>query len=162
MSGGGCYRDVAATGLAIRPLSLADLPRVLEIERLAYSHPWSEGVFQDCFKDSYRCWALSEELGLVGYAIVNYLVDEAHLLNLCVAPDKRRLGGGRCLLRHVLARARAEGMVQVLLEEQAAEAAVVLVLGVITQAVTTVVQKVAQVLLVHHSLEDQVVVAQLI
>jgi len=43
-----------------------------------------------------------------------------------------------------------------------AEAAVVPVLGVTTQAVTTVVQKVAQVLLVHHSLEVQVVVAQLI
>ena len=49
-------------------------------------------------------------------------------------------------------------VVQVLLEEQVAEVAVVPVLGVITQAVTTVVQKVAQVLLAHHSLEDQVVV----
>ena len=46
-------------------------------------------------------------------------------------------------------------VVQVLPEEQAAEAAVALVLEVLTQLVITVVQKAVQVLLVHLFLVDQ-------
>ncbi len=102
--------------LEIRALSRADLSRVLEIERQGYSHPWTEAVFLDCFKDNYRLWALMNGESLVGYAVVAYLVDEAHLLNLCVHPDCRGRGAGRYLLAHLVDRSRDDGMVQVLLE----------------------------------------------
>ncbi|RBP33666.1 [SSU ribosomal protein S18P]-alanine acetyltransferase [Marinobacter pelagius] len=102
--------------LEIRALSHSDLSRVLEIERQGYSHPWSEAVFLDCFKDNYRLWALCKEDSLLGYAVVAYLVDEAHLLNLCVHPDSRGCGAGRYLLEHLVGQAGDDGMVQVLLE----------------------------------------------
>lgn len=104
------------SGAVIRPLSEEDLTAVLEIERLGYSHPWTEAVFLDCFRADYRLWALTRAGVLIGYAVVAYLVDEAHLLNLCVTPSWRQQGGATQLLQHVCARSREDGMRQVLLE----------------------------------------------
>jgi len=100
----------------VRALAQADIERVLDIERQGYSHPWSEGIFLDCFKENYRLWALCLGDCLIGYAVVAYLVDEAHLLNLCVHPGSRGGGAGRCLLEHLIEQAGEDGMSQVLLE----------------------------------------------
>jgi ribosomal-protein-alanine N-acetyltransferase len=100
----------------VRPLAPGDVPAMLDIERQGYSHPWSESVFLDCFKDNYRLWGACQGGVLVGYAVVTYMVDEAHLLNICVHPRARGEGVGRYLLKHVLATAAHEGMSRLLLE----------------------------------------------
>lgn len=110
------WRPAQNRNLAIRALSEADLPQVLELERLGYSHPWTEGVFRDCFKDTYRLWALVGGEDVLGYAVVSTMVDEAHLLNLCIHPQLRGQGAGRQLLRHVLAECLRDGMEQMILE----------------------------------------------
>ncbi|MGO1691980.1 MAG: ribosomal protein S18-alanine N-acetyltransferase [Marinobacter sp.] len=102
--------------LTIRPLVVADLPRMLDIEHQGYSHPWTEGVFLDCFKTSYRLWGACLGHSLVGYAVVAYVLDEVQLMNLCVHPEGRGRGAGRRLLRHLIAEASRESMNQVLLE----------------------------------------------
>ncbi|MDO6441272.1 MULTISPECIES: ribosomal protein S18-alanine N-acetyltransferase [unclassified Marinobacter] len=110
--------DCSAKGLdlAIRPLEPEDLPEMLDIELQGYSHPWSEGVFLDCFKPSYRLWGICQFGSLVGYAVVSYILDEVHLLNLCIHPGCRGRGAGRLLLRHLVEEANREGMNQVILE----------------------------------------------
>lgn len=100
----------------IRSLTVSDLPAVLEVERQSYSHPWTEAVFRDCFRPDYRLWALDRDGAIIGYAVVAYLVDEAHLLNLCVSPAWRHQGDATRLLQHLCARSRDDGMGQVLLE----------------------------------------------
>ena len=100
----------------VQALTADHLPEMLDIERQGYSNPWSEAVFRDCFRADYRLWGLWEADGLLGYAVVAYLVDEAHLLNLCVARHSRRNGAGRQLLRHLMAQAGHDGMSRVLLE----------------------------------------------
>lgn len=117
----GCndFIDVRHADLAIRALTPDDLPRVLDIEHQGYSFPWSEGVFRDCFRDNYRLWALEYGNRLVGYAVVAYMFDEAHLLNICMGSSVRRQGAGRILLRHLLAEATRDGMAQVILEVRA-------------------------------------------
>lgn len=110
------YQKVLHADLLVRPLALDDVPAVLDIERQGYSHPWSESVFRDCFKDNYRLWGACHGDMLLAYAVVAYMVDEAHLLNICVHPSGRGKGVGRYLLRHVLATAAHEGMSQLLLE----------------------------------------------
>ncbi len=102
--------------LGIRPLEPEDLPEMLDIELQGYSHPWSEGIFLDCFKPSYRLWGICQFGSLVGYAVVSYVLDEVHLLNLCIHPGCRGRGAGRLLLRHLLAEATRECMNQVILE----------------------------------------------
>ncbi|WP_373000988.1 ribosomal protein S18-alanine N-acetyltransferase [Marinobacter sp.] len=119
------YQKVLEADLLLRPLAPEDVPAVLDIERQGYSHPWSESVFLDCFKDSYRLWAACHGGLLVGYAVVAYMVDEAHLLNICVHPSARGEGVGRHLLRHVLATAAHEGMSQLLLEVRASNDAAI-------------------------------------
>ena len=110
------YQRVLEADLWVRPLESGDVHTVLDIERQGYSHPWSESVFLDCFKDNYRLWGAFRGDVLTAYAVVTYMVDEAHLLNICVHPGARGKGVGRYLLRHVLATAAHEGMSQLLLE----------------------------------------------
>ncbi|MBS3803923.1 MAG: ribosomal protein S18-alanine N-acetyltransferase [Oleiphilaceae bacterium] len=107
---------VSGKSRQVRALHLDDLDAVLDIERQGYSHPWTPGVFRDCFHANYRTWALTEDKEVIGYAVVAYMVDEAHLLNLCVARRHHRSGGARYLLRHLIAQARQENMSRVLLE----------------------------------------------
>lgn len=112
-------RQVKLQDLDVRALSEVDLPQVLELERLGYSHPWTEGVFLDCFKDTYRLWAMVQGADVLGYAVISYMVDEAHLLNICLHPGLRGRGAGRRLLRHALAASLKDGMVQMILEVRA-------------------------------------------
>lgn len=100
----------------VRPLSQSDMAAVMEMELQSYSHPWTKGVFLDCFKPDYRLWALDQGGELIGYAVVAYLFDEAHLLNLCVGPLHRRSGAGGFLLQHLIAAAADESMQRVILE----------------------------------------------
>lgn len=109
-------RSVVLGGCDIRPLERGDLPAVLEIERRGYSHPWSEAVFRDCFRNDYRLWALDHGGELKGYAVISYVVDEAHLMNICMHPDLRGYGAGRYLLRRTMAEAVHDGIVQMILE----------------------------------------------
>ena len=119
------YQSVMEADLLFRPLVPEDIAAVLDIELQGYSYPWSEAVFLDCFKDSYRFWAACQGESLVGYAVVTYVVGEAHLLNICMHPRVRGKGVGRQLLRHVLAAASHEGMSQLLLEVRASNKAAI-------------------------------------
>ncbi|MGO1462062.1 MAG: ribosomal protein S18-alanine N-acetyltransferase [Marinobacter sp.] len=110
------YSPTQGLELTIRPLQAEDLPKMLDIERQGYSHPWTEGVFRDCFKSGYRLWGACLGGSLVGYAVVVYVLDEVQLLNLCVQPGARGDGVGKLLLRHLIAEAIRESMNQVVLE----------------------------------------------
>lgn len=110
------YDPAQGLDLQVRPLTTEHVPELLEIERQSYSYPWSEGVFVDCFKSDYHVWGAYLGGVLVGYAAVLNVLDEVHLLNLCIHPRRRSGGAGRRLLRHLIAEATREGMNQVLLE----------------------------------------------
>ena len=110
------YQRIAESDVIINTLHSEDLPNILEIERCSHSNPWSVGVFEDCFKSSYRLWAARRNGELAGYAVVTYQYDEAHLLNLCVAPAARGHGVARRLLRHLIAASGNDGMQLLLLE----------------------------------------------
>lgn len=110
------YSPAQGLELTTRPLLPEDLPEILDIEHQGYSHPWTEGVFLDCFKPSYHLWGACLGGSLIGYAVVVYILDEVQLLNLCVQPKARGYGAGRLLLRHLIAEATRESMNQVVLE----------------------------------------------
>ena len=91
----------------VRRMQLADLPGVLRNERLGYTHPWTEGIFRDCLRNSQECWLLMSSNLNVGHGILSIAAGESHLLNVCVHPDFQGHGFGRILVEHVLERARA-------------------------------------------------------
>ncbi len=53
---------------------------------------------------------------VAGYGVMSLVVGEAHLLNICVAPEWQRQGYGRLLLEHFMELARERGAGQMFLE----------------------------------------------
>lgn len=67
-------------------LSPLHLPQVLDIERAAYPHPWSETNFRDALVSGYEAQLLVADGNVLGYFIAMHGVEEVHLLNITVAP----------------------------------------------------------------------------
>jgi ribosomal-protein-alanine N-acetyltransferase len=99
-----------------RPMTLADVPAVVAVERSAYAFPWSEGVFRDCIRVGYLCRVVESGTDVVGYGIMSYGAGEAHILNICIRSDLRGGGIGRRLMEFLLERAHAAEMQDVFLE----------------------------------------------
>lgn len=102
--------------LRIRPMRLEDVARVMEVESVAYEFPWTAGIFNDCLRSGYQGWLLEDQDQLAGYAMLAHGVDESHLLNVCIRPDRQGRGLGRHLMQHVLTESRRQGMACVFLE----------------------------------------------
>jgi len=100
----------------LRPLREEDLPAIVAIERRAFSHPWTHGMFRNCLDARYSCWRLLQDEALTGYGILSLGADEAHVLNLCVEPGAHGRGHGRWLLRALLDIARTRRAQRVFLE----------------------------------------------
>jgi len=101
----------------IAPMRTQDLHDVLAIEQLAYEFPWTEGNFVDSMRAGHSAWILRDATGgLVAYAVVMIALDEAHLLNLTVAPNCRRFGFGWRMLEAMAENARVYGARTMLLE----------------------------------------------
>jgi ribosomal-protein-alanine N-acetyltransferase len=94
-----------ASSLAFRPMTIADVPVVLELERLTYSQPWSEGIFRDELTLTDRVYIVAERAGeMVGFAGLMLVEEDAHVTTLAVRSEARRGGlGTRLMLQLVLA-----------------------------------------------------------
>ncbi|MCC2637478.1 MAG: uncharacterized protein K0Q68_1197 [Moraxellaceae bacterium] len=90
------------TEAVIRPLVVDDLPGVLLLEQRAHAFPWSAGNFGDALVSGYYMVAMETGGQLIGYGIVQVILDEGHLLNITIAPDLHGRGLGRELLLHLL------------------------------------------------------------
>jgi ribosomal-protein-alanine N-acetyltransferase len=96
--------------LRMRRMTSSDLPDVLAIENQNYPFPWTDDVFEDCFRAGYSCWVCEEMDKILAYGLMSMAVGEAHILNLSVDPAEQKQGIGRKLLEHLItiARGRAE------------------------------------------------------
>lgn len=103
--------------LALQPMRIADVDAVHAIEAEAYPFPWTRGNFFDALASGYRCRVLRDaESAVVGYFLLMIAVDEAHLLNITVAPALHGKGLGRLLLDHAADISRQDGTRSLLLE----------------------------------------------
>ena len=93
-------------GLDFRPMQVADLPDIMEIETRCYSYPWTDTIFQDCLRAGYCCWVGERQGVIEGYGVVSVAVGESHLLNLCVRPAAQGQGIGRKMLGYLVEIAR--------------------------------------------------------
>lgn len=99
-----------AQTLGLRAMQLRDLDRVLVVEQLAYSFPWTRGNFIDSLAAGYTAELLVDAQDeLVGYFVAMAGVEELHLLNLTVAPPWQGLGHAATLLDALESHARAAG-----------------------------------------------------
>jgi ribosomal-protein-alanine N-acetyltransferase len=88
--------------LVARPLQLEDLPDVLSNERNGYSFPWSEQSMRSCLDGGYRCWVGLQRGKIVCHGITSLVIDEGHLLNLCVGCRWQGQGLGFAMLNFLI------------------------------------------------------------
>jgi ribosomal-protein-alanine N-acetyltransferase len=84
----------------------ADLSEVAHLEKELYAFPWSIGNFRDSVTAGYDCWTVTHGEAVIGYAVLMIALDEAHLLNIAVAPEWQNQGIGRAFLAHMVQVAR--------------------------------------------------------
>lgn len=99
-----------------RPMTLADLVTVCQIEPTIYSHPWTLGNFKDSLSAGHSAWVMERAGEIMGYALVMLVLDEAHLLNLSVASPYQGLGLGRALLVQMIEVSRRHHAANMFLE----------------------------------------------
>jgi ribosomal-protein-alanine N-acetyltransferase len=90
--------------LELRRLELHDLNAIERIERASYPTPWSRSMFAGelAKPSSLSLGAFEPETGeLVGYLVISRYVDAWHVMNVAVAPERRRQGIARMLLEHL-------------------------------------------------------------
>ena len=92
----------------------SDIDRVVEIERLVQTHPWSRQQFQESLT-SYQCTVYEQANQVVGFCILQPVVDEANLLLMAIHPSQQGKGLGYELLDHSIQQLK-NNPVQIFLE----------------------------------------------
>lgn len=108
--------DAVHPATALRPMRETDLDAVYAIELQAYPFPWTLGIFRDCLRADYPAWVLHEGGHIVGYFLMSVAAGEAHVLNICIAPERQGHGYGRRLLQALMHVARGRGAERIFLE----------------------------------------------
>lgn len=111
-------RDTSARA-ALRIASAEDIPAILAIERASFASPWTEKMFADELKNEWsNVWVAEagEPRRVVAFTVFWVACDEIHVLNVAVAPEERRRGHARLLLRSILAFGEHRRMSHVVLE----------------------------------------------
>ena len=120
----------------------AHVEMLVEVEKTAYSHPWSRRHFVDSISQGHRvvmlvmspdaqrdpsAWAhaplLPDGRWLLCYAVVMRGVDEVHLLNLTTVPVHRRQGWARLMMEALRQWALSEAAETLWLEVRASNGA---------------------------------------
>ena len=86
----------------VRRLAYSDLPAVIAIERRSFPTPWSLAMFVlELSKPSGICLAASAGDDLLGYVICSRYDQVWHLMNVAVAPERRRSGIATALIHRL-------------------------------------------------------------
>ncbi|WP_367066595.1 ribosomal protein S18-alanine N-acetyltransferase [Oryzisolibacter sp. LB2S] len=105
-----------ATEVRFEPLTPDGLDALMAIEEIAYSHPWTRGNFIDALAAGYQVQLLMAGEQLLGYFVAMPGVQEAHLLNITVAPAFQRQGWAHVMLDALALWARGQGALSLWLE----------------------------------------------
>jgi ribosomal-protein-alanine N-acetyltransferase len=89
-------------GKSIRSATEKDFDRVMEIDRLSFSAPWTYNFFASALKNIFLI--LEKERELAGYLIacVCHDLEKAVIIRIAVHPDHRGKGAARTLIRTCL------------------------------------------------------------
>jgi len=88
----------------LRPMRLADLPAVMEIDRQSLPRPWSGAIWREELISPFGLYLILLEDGAVsGHIGIKRVADEAHIVTLAVRPQRRRRGLARTLIEVALA-----------------------------------------------------------
>ena len=103
--------------LKFEPMLIKDLHEVYFIEQSVFSYHWNYRNFMSSVAQEDDGWVMRNETGkLIGYFILQEIVDEMHLLKIAVDENFHGQGYGRLLMDKAVEVAREAEMESVLLE----------------------------------------------
>ena len=82
----------------VRSMLQSDISQVAAIERQVEFHPWSVRQFQDSLEAGQRCTVMVDDTKVVGFCILQPVLDEANLLLMAIDPQYQGQGRGQALL----------------------------------------------------------------
>jgi [ribosomal protein S18]-alanine N-acetyltransferase len=116
---------IGRRALEWRPLREDDIACVAAIEAQIHAAPWTVGNFRDALLAGYAAEVAERDGRIVAYGVLMLGPGEAQVLNVSVAPDARREGLGRLVVRRFLDTARQRGAEQVFLEVRVSNTAAI-------------------------------------
>lgn len=81
----------------IRLMNKTDVAAVIEIEKQVQSHPWTYSQFEEAV-EAYQSTVIEEQGKVVGFCILQPVLDEANLLLMAIHPQFQAKGYGFKLL----------------------------------------------------------------
>ena len=105
--------------ICLAAMQAEQIEAVHAIEKLSFSTPWPKISFFNELQNDLAFYLVAlagRAKKAAGYAGMWLILDEAHLTNLAVHPDYRRLGIGRTLMEEMIFRAVFLGAVRMTLE----------------------------------------------
>lgn len=109
---------MTAVDLTLRGMTAADIPPLLEIERVSFPVPWSAGMFmiQLGLSDETENIVILSGETVIGYISSWYGYEEMHILSIAVAETERGGPAAAMLLDEAIKMSRARGSLKVVLE----------------------------------------------
>ena len=104
--------------LTIGLMTKSDIDQVHAIEKACFSVPWSRESFvlEVTENACARYLVLREDEQAVAYGGMWFVLDEGHITNIAVRPDRRRRGYGEMVTRAMIRLAADSGMASLTLE----------------------------------------------
>lgn len=94
----------------------SDLSWVMSIEQRSYDFPWSLRGFESSLEQGLNYIFYSADGTKLGYCCILPVLDEAHILNICVVPEFQGKGVAKSALDNVFAKLQESNYQIVLLE----------------------------------------------
>lgn len=104
--------------LNITQTEIDDIEDIISIERLSFRIPWTKNAFIQEIKNNKLALYISAKIGnkVVGYAGMWIILDEAHITNIVVHPEFRRVKIGSKLLEKLINISKEKGITKMTLE----------------------------------------------
>ncbi|MGI6085131.1 MAG: ribosomal protein S18-alanine N-acetyltransferase [Acetivibrionales bacterium] len=101
----------------IRSMEMKDLDQVIEVEKSCFNIPWTRRMFEDeLFNLNTYYFVIEVNDKITGYSGFWRILDEAHITNVAIHNEYRRLGYGKALIAALLSKVKELGIKAVTLE----------------------------------------------
>ncbi|WP_448212733.1 ribosomal protein S18-alanine N-acetyltransferase [Colwellia sp. MEBiC06753] len=119
------------TSLLYSTIEQHHVDMLMPIEQACHSHPWSEKTLRSCIGGRYfgsyaEITSAEAENDTIGFYIGEYILGEATLMDICVAPSQQGQGFGKALISHFIEQAVALGAEKIWLEVRASNTAAIM------------------------------------
>lgn len=85
-----------------KPMRSSDLETVYKIEQSVNSNGWTMNIFQQSLQNN-NCIVMNSGSGeIIGFLVLQFIMDECHILNICIHPQYQGKGFGKKLLQYAL------------------------------------------------------------